>query len=58
MSVYNDIANDAGYAFGTQENQQMAMMIEAEEMAQWQKEYEIDQEIERYREILFRRFEL
>jgi len=32
MSVYNNMANDVDYAFDTQENQQMAMMLEGEEM--------------------------
>lgn len=31
MSVYNDMANDAGCRFGTEENQHLAAMIEAEE---------------------------
>ena len=29
MSTYNDMANDAGCHFGTDENRQMAEMIEA-----------------------------
>ena len=31
MSVYNDMANDAGCRFGTDENRQMAAMIEVDE---------------------------
>ena len=31
MSVYNDMANDAGYPFGSNENKQMASMIEEHE---------------------------
>jgi len=58
MSVYNDMANDAGYGFGTQENEQMAQMLAAEEMYEWQRDCAIQQEIEGYYEILFRRFEL
>jgi hypothetical protein len=30
MSIYNDMANDAGYKYGTPENEQMAQMIEEE----------------------------
>jgi len=66
MSVYNDMANDAGYGYGSEENQQMASMIEHEERSQqqeyyeeqyemqWQQYYE-EQQVEYY-EILFRRF--
>jgi len=31
MGVYNDLACDAGYAYGTPENEQVAQMIEADE---------------------------
>jgi hypothetical protein len=41
MSVYNDMANDAGCRFGTDENRQMAEMIEAEE---YRKQCEHDEE--------------
>ena len=36
MGVYNDMANDAGYPYGTDENEQMAQSIEAEHMKQIQ----------------------
>ena len=55
MGVYNDMANDAGYAFGSEENEQMAMMLEAEQMHQYQEWLE-EQEEELRREILFRKF--
>jgi len=61
MGVYNDLANDAGYAYGTEENQQMAMMLEWEEMVARQRYYEkqqyIKEYVERYYEILFRKFD-
>ena len=45
MSVYNDMASDAGYKYGSSENQQMAAMIEAEEERNCQqREYERAQE--------------
>ncbi len=39
MGVYEDMANDAGYAFGTDENRQMAEAIAYNEQREWQ-EYE------------------
>lgn len=35
MSVYNDMANDAGYEYDTEENQQMADMLEAQERQEY-----------------------
>jgi len=32
VSVYNDMANDAGYSYGSLENQQLAEQIEYDEM--------------------------
>ena len=62
MGVYNDMANDAGYGYGTEENHQMAMMLEWEEMQGWQRHFEEQQHIEehmkRHYEILFRKFDL
>lgn len=62
MGVYNDMANDAGYSYGTDENEQMAMMLEWEEMMEWQRYYDEQQHIkeywETYYEILFRKFDL
>lgn len=41
MSVYNDMASDAGYRYGTPENEQLASMIEADEFRkQQEREYE------------------
>lgn len=60
MSVYNDLANDAGYAYGTEENQQVAMMIEYEEMMERQRYYErieYERQLAEYYEILFRKFD-
>ena len=61
MGVYNDMANDAGYGYGTDENEQMAMMLEWEEMMEWQRYYDEQQYIkeywENYYEILFRKFD-
>lgn len=56
MSVYNDMANDAGYGYGTEENQQMAQMLEYEEMRAQEEYWAEQQAIEEYYEILFRRF--
>ena len=50
MSVYNDMACDAGYPYGSSENQQMAQMIEAEQRRQQEEE-------DAYREIAQRDFE-
>jgi len=38
LGVYEDMANDAGYSYGTQENDQMAQLIYAQEIAA-QEEY-------------------
>lgn len=40
MSIYNDMANDAGYSYGTEENEQMASWIEADRMYQMQEAVE------------------
>ena len=41
MGVYNDLANDAGYPYGTEENEQMANMIYWHEREQeWEEQYE------------------
>lgn len=42
MGVYNDLACDAGYAYGTPENEQMAQMIEAEEQRQYYQQEEFE----------------
>jgi len=55
MGVYNDMANDAGYGYGTEENEQLAMMLMQEEYEAHQRWME-EQEYERQREILFRKF--
>jgi beta-phosphoglucomutase-like phosphatase (HAD superfamily) len=34
MSVWNDMASDAGYRYSTSENEQMAAMLDAEEYQQ------------------------
>ena len=47
MGVYNDMACDAGYPFGTRENKQMAMMIEEEHMRQHQEWDEMEEEYQR-----------
>lgn len=51
MSVYNDMASDAGYKYGSKENEQMARMIEqqqyeAEMNANYQKEMEAQAQAE------------
>ena len=63
MGVYEDMANDAGYPFGTDGNQQMAAMIEEQEYnAIMESQYhdEMEWEYQHYeeirREILFRKF--
>jgi len=56
MSVYNDMANDAGYSYDTDENQQMAQMLEWEEGQKLQRDYARYLENTEYREILFRKF--
>jgi hypothetical protein len=59
MGVYNDMANDAGYSYGSDENEQMAQMIEWEEQVAWQQHFEEQEymeEMERYYDILFRKF--
>lgn len=40
MGVYEDMANDAGYSFGTDENRQMAEMIYYHEQQAWQEYHE------------------
>jgi len=37
MGVYNDMANDAGYRYGTDENRQLAANIEAEQYKQYRR---------------------
>ena len=57
MGVYEDLASDAGYAFGTPENRNFAEMLRYEEMeAEWEYYYALEAEEDR-REILFRRFD-
>lgn len=51
MSVYNDMANDAGYRYGSDENAQMAEMIENDQQrraAEDREEEEYWQEQEEY----------
>jgi len=65
MSVYTDMACDAGYPFGTNENKQMASMLEEHERQAYEDyQYTLyledmqleDMQEEQYREILFRKF--
>jgi len=59
MGVYNDMANDAGYGYGSQENEQMAQMFEQEEYIayqRWVEEKQYEEEYFRQMEILFRKF--
>lgn len=35
MGVYNDMANDAGYAYGSDENEQMADALQDQERREW-----------------------
>lgn len=58
MTVYNDMANDAGYGYDSQENEQMANMLEAEERAGWERHWAEQEEMYARREVLFRTFEL
>ena len=56
MSVYEDMANDAGYSYGTDENKQMAMMIEYEEQSEYFKQMEEYEAMKAHHEVLFRNF--
>ena len=38
MGVFNDMASDAGYRYGTDENKQMAEMIEEQQRRDWERE--------------------
>ena len=53
MSVYKDMANDAGYPYGGDENEQMAQAIEQDHMRQMQ-EWDYEQQCEEERERLER----
>ena len=55
MSVYNDMSNDAGYRYGTEENEQFAMIIMQEEYEAYQRWLE-EQEYLSQKETLFRKF--
>ena len=55
MGIYEDMANDAGYAFGTDENRQLAGLIESHHAQLYQEWCEEEHEKAR-REILFRKF--
>ncbi|MFW9871629.1 MAG: hypothetical protein ACFFG0_00905 [Candidatus Thorarchaeota archaeon] len=55
MGIYNDLANDSGYAYGTEENEQIALMIEQEEYEEYHK-WQAWKEEEKRHEILFRKF--
>ncbi len=55
MSVYNDLADDAGYPFGSYENEQVARYVEEQHMRQM-RNWEEEEEQQQLREILFRRF--
>jgi hypothetical protein len=64
MGVYEDMANDAGYPYGTDENMQMASMMEADEHRRYlEHQMELAEEERRElaeeerREILFRKFD-
>lgn len=39
MGVYEDMANDAGYPFGTPENEQMAQLLYAHEEAYHEEQF-------------------
>ena len=59
MSVYNDMANDAGYEYGSEQNEQMAYNIQQERIDQNQEEADQEQQYEEYmrsQEILYRKF--
>jgi hypothetical protein len=59
MSVYNDMANDAGYEYGSEQNEQMACNIQQERINQDQEEADQDYQYEEYmrsQEILYRKF--
>lgn len=60
MGKYEDMANDAGYAYGSDENQQMAENLERQDYERGMEEYYYqDLELdcwERRCEILFRKF--
>lgn len=57
MSIYNDMANDAGYRYGTQENAQMAQILEQEEIENYYRELEYkhycEQEYFKYQEEVY-----
>ena len=52
MSVYNDMANDAGYRYGSDENMQMAQMIEEDERVHEREEYHRHMEEQYYYYII------
>lgn len=52
MGVYNDMANDAGYPYGTEENQQMANWIESDHLYQMQQAYYEELELDAYWESI------
>jgi len=65
MGVYEDMANDAGCPYGTDDNKYMAAMIEEQEYRatmesqyhdEMEEQYQHHMEEERRREILFRKF--
>lgn len=56
MSVYEDMASDAGYSYETEENKMFAMMLEQEEMEEFHCQMEEKKAIDAYREILYRDF--
>lgn len=49
MSVYNDMVNDAGYEYGSEQNRQMAYSIQQTRIDQ-------NEEYMRSQEILYRKF--
>lgn len=64
VGVYEDTASDAGYAYGTDENQQMAQSIKHIErqnydkaIAEAEETYYSELEEERRKEILFYKFD-
>ena len=56
MGVYEDMANDAGYLFGTEENAMMASMLMWEEREIFERELMEYEDEMRRQEILFRKF--
>jgi len=57
MSVYNDMASDAGYSYGSEENTRLGYLLEEQHRINCQEDFYAQEEETSRREILFRKYD-